>query len=253
MHPYYETLLYRIKEDPLEHLGRRSVSEIESYFIGYGVARSFWGLPEVPRRLRREQFLGWQESKVHLCNQSLQSFCLLQTEDERAAFDLFFMLYDAALEECRDSLNESPCISSLYNLNELKKSKTLVQFVSEPLIREKPAMYFGNHRWIQGFWAMCSGFLWAERDMGIENSSDAKTFESFQAWLNERYPIGKETTWDRLFDFLALNYQKGALNQFYEDFEMFLNGEAPDTPSKWIQECVENALKRVGNETVKNQ
>jgi hypothetical protein len=110
-------------------------------------------------------------------------------------------------------------------------------------------MYFGNHRWISSLWAMCNGFLWAERDLGIENSSDAMNMELFQLWLDERYPIAKGRTWDRLFDFLALHSGSWALKEFYEHLEMFLEGDSPDAPSKTIREIVKNAQAELNKES----
>lgn len=237
----YESVLYRIRENPIEHLGRRSVSEIYAYFIGYDEARRIYWQPELPRRISRERFKKWFDSKVHLCRQNMQSFCLLLTEDEREAFELYFELYDAALEECKDELSVIKQEQSSFGADKREKNGTLIEFLLKTPFRERPAMYFGNHRWINSLWAMCSGFLWAEKDLGIENSSDAINMELFQLWLDERYPIAKGRTWDRLFDFLALHYESGALNQFYEHLEMFLEGNSPDEPSKTIKEILKNA------------
>ena len=60
------------------------------------------------------------------------------------------------------------------NANEIEKANTLIEFLLNTPIRERPAMYFGNHRWISSLWAMCNGFLWAEKDLGIESSSTKK-------------------------------------------------------------------------------
>jgi len=237
----YESVLYRIRENPIEHIGRRSVSEIQSYFVGYEIARNFWQQPELIRRISFERFREWLNSKVHLYRQNMTSLCLLLAEDERQAFDLYFELYDAALEECKEDLTICNQIEMPINSYEIEKSKTLINFLFEAPIKEKPALYFGNHRWINGLWAMCSGFIWAEKDMGIENSSDAMNMELFQLWLDERYPIAKGITWDRLFDFQSLHYESGALKEFYENFEMFLEGDSPDATSKTIKEIVKNA------------
>jgi hypothetical protein len=236
----YESVLYRIRENPIEHLGRHSVTEINAYFIGYEFARNLHKQTDLHRRISRERFKEWFDSKVHLCKQDMQSFCLLLTEDERQAFDLFFELYDAALEECKNDLlipERDPIIN---NANKMEKSLTLVELILKP-IKERPAMYFGNHRWTSSLWSMCSGFLWAEKDLGIKNSSDAMNMELFQLWLDERYPIAKGRTWDRLFDFLALHSKSWALKEFYEHFEMFLEGEFPDATSKTIKEILRNA------------
>jgi len=122
----YESVLYRIRENPIEHLGKRSVSDIQSYFLGYELARSFWQQPELCRRISRERFKKWFDSKVHLSRQNMQSFCLLLTEDERQALDLYFELFDAALEECKADLTVCNQEQLPINPNETHKSNTLV-------------------------------------------------------------------------------------------------------------------------------
>lgn len=244
----YESVLYRIRENPIEHLGKRSVSEIHSYFFGYDLARTFWQQPELCRRIPLERFREWINSKVHLRRHNMTSLCLLLAEDERQAFDLYFELYDSALEECKADLTTCNQEQFPVRTDEIEKSKTLVSFLFEAPIREKTALYFGNHRWISGLWTMCNGFLWAEKDMGIENSSDAMNLELFKTWLDERYPIAEGKPWDRLFDFLALHYEKGALKEFYEHFEMFLEGDSPDATSKTVKEILKNVQKQMDKE-----
>lgn len=242
--PDYESLLERIRISPLEHLGRRSVGEINPYIMGYDTARQFWGLPNVPRRLNIDAYRQWVESKVHLCNQDLQSFCRLLTQDEGSALDLFFTLYDAALDECKEELvDQTDLESKNFDPFTSAKSSTLVEFVLDDSMKTMPALYFGNGRRLSRLWALCSGFLWAERDLGIVDSSDAINMEMFQLWLDERYPIAKGQNWDKLFYFYRLDYETGALEQFYEDFEMFLEGKKHDTNPKWIDEAVKSVLE----------
>jgi hypothetical protein len=112
-------------------------------------------------------------------------------------------------------------------------------------IRKRPAMYFGYDQ-ISGLWAMCSGFLWAEQDLGIADSSDAMNLEMFQLWIDERYPIGKGQTWNKLFYFEALGSESDALEKFYEDFEIFLEGKEANSPPKWVEVAIENINKQAG-------
>lgn len=243
--PSYESLLERIRESPYEHLGRRSVTEIHSYIMGYDLARQFWGLPNVPYRLSRERYTEWINSKVHLCRQNLKTLCLLLTEDEREAFDLFFEFHDLALEGCKDDLILPGDLESK-NFNEANatKSTTLVNFIlDEEGIKKRPAMYFGNHRMLIGLWAMCNGFLWAERDLGISDSSDTVNMELFQVWIDERYPVAKGQTWDKVFYFNCIHSESRAMKQFYEEFEMFLEGKNADSPPKWVEIAIENIKK----------
>lgn len=244
----YESVLYRIRENPIEHLGRRSVTEIHAYISGYTSARTFWQQTELHHRIPHERYREWLNNKVHLCRQSMSTFCLLLTEDEREAFDLFFELYNAALEECKDDLIICNQEQKPINPDEITKTNTLVNFLFEAPIREKSAMYFGNHRWVSSLWAMCNGFIWSEKDMSIENSSDAMNMELFQLWLDDRYPIAKGRTWDRLFYFNALHSESWALKEFYEHFEMFLEGDSPDALSKTNREILKNVKKQMEKE-----
>ena len=240
----YESLLERIRQSPYEHLGRQSVSEINPYIIGYDWARKCWGLSNVPRRLEIEQYRKWVNSKVHLCRHNLESFCLLITEDERQGFELFFELHNSALEECKSSLifhEDLPVIK--LNQSSAIKSGSLVEFILNESMKTKPALYFGNHRWVSGIWAVCSGFLWAERDLGITDSSDAMNMELFQLWIDDRYPIARGQTWDKFFYFDAINSERWALERFYENFEMFLEGKTSAAPPKWVEQAIENIKK----------
>jgi hypothetical protein len=247
--PNYESLLERIRHAHDAHLGQRSVLKIRSYLMGYDFARQFWGLPPVPHCLSPELYKKWLDGKVHLCRQNLESFCLLVTEDEREAFNLFFGFQDLKLEECRGDLilQEDP-ESLRFNPANATKSRTLIDLIiNEENLRKKPAMYFGNNQ-ISGLWAMCSGFLWAERDLGITSSADAVNMELFQLWLDERFPIAKGQPWDKLFYFEALGSESWAMEQFYENFEMFLEGKEADATPRWIENVIDHLKKQTGNQ-----
>lgn len=242
--PDYESLLERIRQSPKEHLGRISVSLIGNYIMGYNFARQFWGLSDVHCRLSWDKYREWQESKIHLCRQNLESFCLLLCEDEKQAFDLFFEFQDIVLKECKADLVVKEDLEAK-NFDHAKNTKsiTLIEFILNENMKTKPALYLGNHRWVSGVWALCSGFLWSERDLGITDSLDAMNMELFQLWIDDRYPIAKGQTWDKIFYFNALDSEHRALEQFYEDFEMFLEGKNSDAPPKWVELAIENIKK----------
>jgi hypothetical protein len=249
--PDYESLLERIRQYPKEHLGQICVSRISSYVMGYDFARKVWGLPDVHRRLSRDKFREWQDSKFHLCRQNIQSLCILVSEDEKQAFDLFFEFHHMALAECATDLVIKEDIDSKhFNGVTATKTSTLIELIlNTEGIRKRPAMYFGNDK-LTGLWAMCNGFLWAEKDLGIIDSSDSVNLELFQTWLDERYPFAKGQTWDKLFYFEGLS-DTGGLQQFHENFEMFLEGKKSDAPAKWIETAVEAMLKNQKEENEK--
>lgn len=220
--PDREWILERIRRSPKEHLGQVSVSKIGCYMMGYDTARNFWGLPDVHRGLSRDKRREWQESKFHLCRQGLESFCVLVSEDEQQAFELFFEFHDMALADCEADLEFKEDLEAAgFDPTTATKSRTLVAFILHEEVRKRPAMYFGSKK-VSLMWATCSGFLWAEKDLGIIDSSDSMNLELFQIWLDERYPMASGQPWDKLFYFQGLSSESTGLELFYENFEMFL-------------------------------
>lgn len=197
----------------------------------------------VEHLIEREKFRAWQESKVHLCSQNLQSFCRLLTDTEEDGFELFFLLYDSALKDNGIVTPVAPFESEKVDLESVAKDGSLLAFIRDDVFKARPAMYFGNDNWIQSLWAMCNGYIQAEADMGISSSDDATKLRAFQSWVDERHPIGKGRTWGQLYAFLALDSDQRALDMMYGDLDMFLSGDSPSTPAKWITEAVANALK----------
>lgn len=244
---HYETLLNRLREDPMEHIGYVSVEQIGAYFVGYETALQFYGLPELCRNLSRKRFQAWFDSKAKLERQNMESLCLLLTDDEDKAFELYFELFDSAMEECRDDLVQCPEPPAI-DLTQLNLEKTFLSFISADYFQQRPAKYLGGGSQTRRLWAACSGFLWAEKDRGIENSSDAMNLEMFQHWLDERYPFAKGRPWFKLFYFLEIGSNKRALESFYEHLEMFLEGDEPNAPAKWIRETVKNMLENMEGE-----
>jgi hypothetical protein len=160
---------------------------------------------------------------------------------------LFFEFQDLKLEEFKSGfIYQKDIESENFDQANTVKSRTLIDFILDKEgIRKRPAMYFGYDQ-ISGLWAMCSGFLWAEQDLGIADSSDAMNLEMFQLWIDERYPIGKGQTWNKLFYFEALGSESDALEKFYEDFEIFLEGKEANSPPKWVEVAIENINKQAG-------
>jgi len=243
MTAFYEALLFRVKDDPIGHLGRCDVRLLNPYWIGYDYARRDWRLGGVEHLIEWEKFREWQESKVHLCSQNLQGFCRLITDAEEDAFALFFALYESAFREHGIATPIASFECENIDPGSVTKAGSMLSLISSAAFKTRPAMYFGNDNWIQSLWTMCNGYLHAEHDLGVPNSDDAAKLTAFQLWVDERHPIGKGRNWGQLYSFLALESDQGALDSFFEDMEMFLNGESSSTPAKWITEVVANVLK----------
>ena len=244
MTAFYEALLFRVTDDPIGHLGRCDVRLLYPYWIGYDYARRDWGLGGVEHLIEREKFREWQESKVHLCSQNLQSFCRLITGAEEDAFALFFALYESAFKEHGIPTPIAAFESEKVDPGSVTKAGSMLSLVTDGAFKARPAMYFGNNNWIQSMWAMCNGYTQAEADLGILNSDDTVQLRDFQTWVDERHPIGKGRNWGNLYVFLSLDHNQTALDMMHEDLDMFLSGQSPATPAKWITEAVENILKQ---------
>ncbi len=232
----YESLFERIRESPLEHIGGYSPQLIFSYFVGYEHGIRHYGKPAPKGFGPHEQRL-WS---LQTPNANPASVSELMTDTDADAFDLFFAFYRRAL----DNPKEIQPGTVEYE----KIDQTLTEFVLGESIRKRPAMYFGNEKWLPNLWAFCSGYLWAERDMGITDSADRQTFNGFQAWLDERYPFAKGRNWGKLMSYLGLGSSRQALDKFYDHFETFLEGTPPDGQTKqcreWIQAVLENVKER---------
>jgi|GEM_PF-4818238 len=91
-------------------------------------------------------------------------------------------------------------------------------------------------------WAFCSGFRWAERDIGVVESMAEPLFTFFPRWLAARYPFSRGVPWHRLFHLLALGHAQSAFAQFVEHLELFLSGESPDTEDPAMKTILANIL-----------
>ncbi|MGD9588966.1 MAG: hypothetical protein AB7V11_08680 [Pyrinomonadaceae bacterium] len=243
----YESILFRIREDPMARLGRIDVHLTASYMVGYESARVAWCQPPLPMRLNVDRLREWQESKVHLCRQNLQGFSRFATDTDEEALQLFFGLYESALNDCKLDLIDQNFFIESVDASSVEQTTSLVEMLIEP-IRTRPALYFGNRSWMASQWAFCNGYLEAEADMNIEASSDRKLMSKFQDWVVERYRVPKDRSWAKIYEFQSLDSNQGAFDLFFEDFELFQAGKTVDSPAKWVTEAIQKILEKEGRD-----
>ena len=94
---------------------------------------------------------------------------------------------------------------------------------------------------------MWSGYVWAEKDIGVETTPDTEAFDGFQEWLNKRFEFAQGASWGKIFDFTALDVSDKALENFFDHLDLYLEGSLPDarTPKfqAFLDEAVAAALK----------
>lgn len=236
----WEDLLERIREQPLEHLGGYSPTMFPTYFSGYSQALSVHDKPEIDGSYGLYDLNRWFVSNVYAGPQGCASYCRLLTDTDSKALDLFYEFRRIA--KASDWKEENPVESFAAD-----GSITILELIQSEALRKRPAMYFGNGEWLPGLWAMWNGYVWAEKDIGIENSNDSEVFRGFQDWLQERFPFAQGANFGKLFQFLALNIQDKAFENFFDHLELFLDGSPSDAHTKrfqsFLDEAVASALK----------
>lgn len=244
----HEFLFERIKDNPIEHLGGYSPKLLSAYFMGYEDARRFHGHSSIAGRLGLGQLYDWFRLNAYAGREGPAAFCQLLTDTEEKALDLFYAFRRLALE--------TPEIKSVGDTSDASNQDnyagqdrlSLTSLTLHQTMRTKTAMYFGNEMWLRGMWAMWSGYIWAEEDIGIVDSKDAQNFREFQAWLDERYPFAKAPNWGKMMEFLGMGVNANALEQFYDHFELFLEGSPPEGQTKrmkeWIAACLADVEER---------
>ena len=148
-----------------------------------------------------------------------ESLALLTSEDEHEAFENFLELRARCIRDLGSSLE--PSLVSSFSPDKLGLLGTL------SLIRQRPGMYFGSSR-IEYVWALINGYIDGENDHGVSSADTAKV-KQFQAWVDVRYPFGRGHPWFRVFRLLAIDDTRG-IQRFFEDFDLFLAGDPPDSP-----------------------
>lgn len=250
----HELLLGRIQDDPLSHLGTYSPNLLYPYFSGYDDARSHHGAPPVVGTLSLGDFATWFNENFYSGNQGFARVCQLLTDTDEQALELFFEFRKNRLQQLTGGLAGSQNeMAEHRDTGSAESRMSLTEFVLHESLRTRTAMYFANEHWIHGMWAMCNGYLWAERDLGIENSEDAERFAAFQKWVDERYPFAQGKNWGKVIEFLGMGVNERARNEFYDLFETFLEGTDPNEPTKNCREWIETALADVKERQAKGE
>ena len=240
-------LLARVVADPDPHLGRKSLPLWRSYLRGYRTACDSLGRPHPHDPLDRDRFQRWIEKRVPMRNEhvtqltasscvSPATYAELMADDEAEALDRFVALR----AEARAELPAAPKPKPAEKRPPI--ARTALDLVAE--IRERPEKHFGGG-WCLGYlWATFSGYVWCERDHGIENSKTKSTLDEFQTWMEERYPFGRGRSWDKIIRFLRLRSPEWSFDSFVEHLEMFRSGEPPTAEDPAIKRLADYIQKR---------
>ena len=96
-------------------------------------------------------------------------------------------------------------------------------------IQKRPAMYLGGTS-ISNLRTFLAGYCFARRQLGIPQSQQEQQFSKFQAWIQHKFNLPADRTWDRIILFLSQD-EHAALDQFFKLFDEFTQTESLNVQS----------------------
>ncbi|MEH2132840.1 MAG: hypothetical protein V7K86_19865 [Nostoc sp.] len=90
-------------------------------------------------------------------------------------------------------------------------------------IQKRPAMYFGRAS-ISNLRTFLAGYCFARRQMGITQTQQEQHFSKFQTWIQQRFNLASNQTWDQIILFFFQD-EHTALEQFFKLFDEFIQTE----------------------------
>ncbi len=207
---FVSELIERVSLQPRECLGARSVLALHAYVLGYDVLLHHQSLPPlrghvVPHALREAT-----------PNMAPECIALLQSEDEREAFEVFLEMRRTALRANQAFDEEAPLGPSLSHMGH-----GLLEALE--IISQRPGMYFGGTR-AEYAWAFINGYRTAEEDLDL-TSDDIKRLEEFAGWVAQRHSCSHP--WFAIFRRHG-SYLKTPIDHFFAHLSLFLSGTATD-------------------------
>ena len=88
-------LFEAIKKTPRRYLNRLSIFDLQSFYLGYSLARRLLKAPKGKQEIEFREFSGWLQKKFQIkAQRSWEMLILFHCYDERTAFDKFFELLE---------------------------------------------------------------------------------------------------------------------------------------------------------------
>lgn len=246
----HEVLFNRIRERPLDHLGCASPDFLQPYFWGYDLARAFHRQLPVKGHLDLRNFESWFGQKISGARQGFAAYCRLLTESHQDALELFFELRKLCLNEVPPSTR---LLDQGLHATPDDKPLSMTDLTLCKNIRERPALYFGGGPKVRKLWATWNGWIWAETDLGIGDSSDRQNFTGFQIWVDEKYSFTSKPNWGKVMDYLGMGNGEKGYEQFYDHFESYLAGIGPGEPTIKCQHWIDEVVKDVKDRQAKGE
>lgn len=86
-------------------------------------------------------------------------------------------------------------------------------------IQKRPAMYLGKAT-IANLRTFIAGYSFARRQMQISQTSQEQEFSGFQTWIQQKYNVAYNQTWDQIILFFSKD-ENTAFEEFFQLFNEF--------------------------------
>lgn len=86
-------------------------------------------------------------------------------------------------------------------------------------IQKRPAMYLGKVT-IANLRTFIAGYSFARRQMQIPQTSQEQEFSNFQTWIQQKYNVAYNQTWDQIILFFSKD-ENTAFEEFFKLFDEF--------------------------------
>lgn len=90
-------------------------------------------------------------------------------------------------------------------------------------IQKRPAMYLGRAS-ISNLRTFLAGYCFARRQLGVPQTFQEQHFSEFQAWVQQRFNLTSNQTWDQIILFFSQD-ESSALEKFFILFDEFTQTE----------------------------
>ncbi len=80
--------------------------------------------------------------------------------------------------------------------------------------------------------------------MQIKKLEDNKSsFQGFQTWIEQRYPFGRDRSWDKILHIINVSSTKMALEDFFKHWYLYKNNHSVNTLDPTTTEIIANIKK----------
>ena len=112
-------------------------------------------------------------------------------------------------------------------------------------IKRRPSMYLGKPA-ITNLRSFLSGYILARRELDIPQTQEEKEFSEFQFWIQSKFKISSDQSWDKTILFFSEDEQS-AIAYFFNLFDEFIASKVDKSHRELEEVQSEPSIKRGGS------